>query len=95
MTAPSSVDPARFLHDQLAGVVGSVTTDADHLHQRSDVHVKQSGAMLPVLRKAPLAIIPATGGRHQRPGRRGRRRRRRSATLSAARAPSSIFRNLR
>ena len=37
MTAPSSVDPARFLHDQLAGVAGSVTTDADHLHQRSDV----------------------------------------------------------
>jgi hypothetical protein len=53
--------------------------------------VKQSGAMLPVLRKGPLAIIPATGGRHQRRGRRGRRRRRRSATLSAARAPFPFF----
>ena len=54
MTAPSSIDPARFLHEQLASRPSPdlLRSDADHVHQHADVGGGRRGLRRRVRRAA-------------------------------------------
>ena len=73
MTANPSIDPARFLHDQLAAASPDLLRgDVDHVHRRADVRGGRRGLRRPVRRAEPGADqlpqrLPAPRLRH--PGR--------------------------
>jgi hypothetical protein len=54
MTANTSIDPARFLQDQLASASpGSAACHADHVHRRVDGRGGRRGLRRPVRRSEP------------------------------------------
>ncbi len=72
MTAPSSIDPARFLHDQLESASPDLLRlDADHVHQRADVRRGRRGLRRPVrhaLARSGSTSVTATGTGTSIPG---------------------------